>query len=204
MSAGARFRPALAALLLLALAGPAVAQPAAGPPPAPTAPAPAPAGEAPPPEPEGYRLDAYRAPVPATLAGARVLDTAAAAELWRKGGVAFVDVLPRPPKPANLPAGTVWRDTPHSTIPGAVWLPNVGFGAISAETDGYFRAGLAAATRGDVNAPVVIFCQRNCWMSWNAAKRALGYGYRDIAWFPDGVDGWGEAGLPLEKVEPRP
>jgi PQQ-dependent catabolism-associated CXXCW motif protein len=158
----------------------------------------------PPAEPEGYRLDAYRAPVPATLNGARVLDAAAAAELWRKGGVAFVDVLPRPPKPAGLPAGTLWRDQPHSTIPGAVWLPNVGFGALNAETESYFRAGLSAVTRGDVNAPLVIFCQRDCWMSWNAAKRALAYGYTDLSWFPTGVDGWGEAGLPLEAAEPRP
>lgn len=180
------------------LAMPALAQPVAAPsaPSAPTA--------APPAEPEGYRLDAYRAPVPATLHGARVLDAAAAAELWRKGGVAFVDVLPRPPKPAGLPAGTLWRDQPHSTIPGAMWLPNVGFGALNAETESYFRAGLSAVTRGDVNAPLVIFCQRDCWMSWNAAKRALAYGYTDVSWFPTGVDGWGEAGLPLEAAQPRP
>lgn len=191
-------RPRLLAMAVLAglalLAPPSLAQSTQ--PAAITAPPPA--------EPEGYRLEAYRAPVPATLSGARVLDAAAAAELWRKGGTAFVDVLPRPPKPASLPPGTVWRDPPHSTIPGAVWLPNVGFGAINAETEAYFRNGLSAVTRGDVNAPLVIFCQRDCWMSWNAAKRAMSYGYRNVSWFPTGVDGWGEAGLPLEVVEPRP
>lgn len=196
---GGSCRLALAILGALALiTPPALAQPAAAPAASPASAAAAPA------EPEGYRLEAYRAPVPATLSGARVLDAVAAAALWRKGGVAFVDVLPRPPKPAGLPAGTVWRDQPHSTIPGAVWLPNVGFGALNAETDGYFRAGLSAVTRGDVNGPLVIFCQRDCWMSWNAAKRALAYGYTDVFWFPTGVDGWGDAGLPLEAVEPRP
>ncbi len=196
---GGSRRFALAILGGLALLAPsALAQPATSPATSPAAAAAIPA------EPEGYRLEAYRAPVPATLSGARVLDAAAAVALWRKGGVAFVDVLPRPPKPAGLPAGTVWRDQPHSSIPGAVWLPNVGFGALNAETEDYFRAGLSAVTRGDVNAPLVIFCQRDCWMSWNAAKRAMSYGYRDVSWFPTGVDGWGEAGLPLEAAEPRP
>ncbi|MFG1293284.1 PQQ-dependent catabolism-associated CXXCW motif protein [Xanthobacter versatilis] len=162
------------------------------------------AAEEAPPEPADYRLEAYRAPTPATLAGAKVLDTDAAAELWRAGTAAFIDVLPRPPRPAGLPAGTVWRDPPHDSIPGAMWLPNVGFGALNADTEAYFRAGLDAASRGDVNAPLVIFCQRQCWMSWNAAKRALEDGYRNVAWFPEGTDGWSQAGLPLVPATPRP
>ena len=56
------------------------------------------------PEPAGYRLDNYRAPTPATLAGARVLTTAEAKLYWKNGAV-FVDVLPHSPRPANLPAG---------------------------------------------------------------------------------------------------
>ncbi len=35
-------------------------------------------------------------------------------------------------------------------------------------------------------------------MSWNAAKRALALGYQNVAWYPDGTDGWHEAGLPLQ------
>lgn len=155
-----------------------------------------------PPEPGDYRMDAYRDPTPATLAGARVLDTAAAAALWRAKAAAFVDVLPRPPRPAALPAGTVWRDPPHDSIPGALWLPNTGFGALTGEAEAYFRAGLAAAAGGDRGASLVLFCQRQCWMSWNAARRALAEGYRNVAWYPDGVDGWREAGLPLVPVEP--
>jgi hypothetical protein len=41
-------------------------------------------------------------------------------------------------------------------------------------------------------------------MSWNAAKRALALGYRSVHWYPDGTDGWGEAGFLLERVEPAP
>src|SRR5690349_14742331 len=84
-----------------------------------------------PPEPETYRTEDYRSPVPATLAGARVLTTEQAEEIWRSKSGVFVDVLPRPPKPPNLPAGTVWRDKPRLNIPGSIWLPDTGYGALA-------------------------------------------------------------------------
>ena len=80
----------------------------------------------------------------------------------------------------------------------------MGFGALNEETEAYFRYGLRAATKGDLKARLVIFCQRSCWMSWNAAKRALASGYENVAWYPDGTDGWAEALLPLTRVEPWP
>ena len=156
------------------------------------------------PEPSDYRADNYRAPVPATLAGARVLTTADAEAIWRAGGAVFVDVLPRAPKPANLPPGTVWRDKPRSNIPGSIWLPDTGYGALAPATEDYLRDGLAQASGGEQTKTLVVYCQKDCWMSWNAAKRALGFGYRNIAWFPDGTDGWQEAGLPLADAHPAP
>jgi rhodanese-related sulfurtransferase len=39
-------------------------------------------------------------------------------------------------------------------------------------------------------------------MSWNAAKRAVAAGYAAVAWYPEGTDGWQDAGLPL--IEARP
>jgi PQQ-dependent catabolism-associated CXXCW motif protein len=133
-----------------------------------------------------------------------VLGTDEAGALWQRQAAVFVDVMPQPPKPANLPSGTLWRDPPRSSIPGAVWLPNVGFGEIAAETDAYFQRGLGAATGSDRTRPLVFFCERNCWMSWNAAKRAMTYGYSAVHWYPDGTDGWREAGLPLDRVERTP
>jgi PQQ-dependent catabolism-associated CXXCW motif protein len=157
-----------------------------------------------PPEPEGYRTEKFRAPTPATLRGAQVVDVFDAATLWEEGSAAFIDVMPRPPRPANLPGGTVWRDPPRSSIPGAIWLANAGFGALSPEAEAYFERGLKEAGKGDRDRPIVFFCERACWMSWNAAKRALALGHRQVLWFPDGTDGWTEAGLPLERVEPLP
>jgi hypothetical protein len=57
-------------------------------------------------EPAGYRMSDYRAPVPATLAGARVIDTEAAYALWNgetAGKAVFIDVLPQPQRPPELP-----------------------------------------------------------------------------------------------------
>lgn len=153
------------------------------------------------PEPDGYRGEPYQAEVPDTLAGAEVIGDDAAHALWLSGVVGFVDALPRAPKP-ELPAGTVWHETPHTSIPGALWLPNTGYGELAPETLDYLRAGLEAVTQGDPGAPVVAFCKRDCWMSWNAARRAVELGYTRVFWYPEGVDGWAARGWTLDITEP--
>jgi PQQ-dependent catabolism-associated CXXCW motif protein len=156
-------------------------------------------------EPPGYRLDDFRAPVPDRLAGAEVVDTDAAHALWATGRVAFVDVLPRPPKPENLPEGTYWREPPHASIPGAIWLANVGYGELAEVMHDYFRDSLERITDGDMDYPVVFFCLPNCWMSWNAGRRAITeYGHTNVFWYPQGSEGWAAAGYPTETIEPEP
>jgi PQQ-dependent catabolism-associated CXXCW motif protein len=155
------------------------------------------------PEPSDYRMDEYRAPVPDALTGGTVLGPEDAYILWSDGKAGFIDVLPQPPKPANLPEGTIWRDKPHDTIPGAIWLPNVGYGAVADVTADYFRKGLEKMTESDTAAPVVIFCLEDCWMSWNAARRAIEWGYTNVYWMPEGIDGWLLWDYPLERVEPE-
>jgi PQQ-dependent catabolism-associated CXXCW motif protein len=155
-------------------------------------------------EPQDYRTENYRAPVPATLAGVRVLSTADAEAIWRGKTGAFIDVLPRVPKPPNLPAGTVWRDKPRANIPGSIWLADTGYGKLAASTEDYLQQGLVRASHGDKAALLVIYCQENCWMSWNAAKRTLSYGYSNVAWYPEGTDGWERANLPLVEAQPEP
>jgi PQQ-dependent catabolism-associated CXXCW motif protein len=154
--------------------------------------------------PDGYRMDHYRAPVPDTLRGAEVIGAEAAHALWLGKAAAFVDVMPRAPKPDNLPEGTLWYDAPRQSIPGAVWLPNTGYGALAAETEAYFRQGLEAVTSGDRGHPLVIFCPAECWMSWNAAKRALELGYDRVYWMPGGTDVWSAAGYPTQAVTAEP
>jgi PQQ-dependent catabolism-associated CXXCW motif protein len=153
-------------------------------------------------EPPGYRMENYRAPTPLTLAGARVITTAQARALWKSGTAAFVDVLAHAPKPANLPPGTLWLDKPRMDIPGSIWLPDTGYGKLAAPTETYLRNGLVRVTKGDRAKLIAIYCLADCWMSWNAAKRALAMGYKNVAWYPAGTDGWRDAGLPLQAAVP--
>lgn len=154
------------------------------------------------PEPTGYRTENYRAPVPDTVKGGTVVTLDEAVVLWKEKGAVFLDVLPHDPKPQNLPAGTIWKEKLREDIPGSIWLANVGYGVLNQEMNNYFMAALEALTRGDKERKILFYCQRDCWMSWNAARRAADWGYRSVLWYPAGTDGWRAAGLPLEKQTP--
>ncbi|WP_220185236.1 PQQ-dependent catabolism-associated CXXCW motif protein [Paracoccus sp. S1E-3] len=153
------------------------------------------------PEPDGFRAPPYRERTPATLAGATVIDAEEARKL-HAAGTPFIDVFPRKERPANLPEGTIFREEPYLTIPGAIWLHDTGYEGLNPVEEARLRDGLALASNGDMAAPMVIFCRRDCWLSWNAAKRAVGWGYTGIRWLPDGIEGWQEAGGTLEPAEP--
>jgi PQQ-dependent catabolism-associated CXXCW motif protein len=154
------------------------------------------------PEPAGYRMEEYRAPVPETLKGATVVTTKEAEALWRGKKAVFFDVMPNAPKPANLPEGTIWKDKVRRDIPGSIWLANVGYGEINAETAAYFRAGIESSAGPDKSKPILFYCMTDCWMSWNAAKRAVEWGYVSVLWYPPGSDGWENAKLPLTENRP--
>lgn len=152
-------------------------------------------------EPDGYRLTDFRAPVPVTVLGVAGLTDDEARAAWEAGAL-FIDVFPRPPKPVNLPEGTLWLAPKRTTIQGAHWLPNVGYGKLDAARETYFATMLEELTEGDRTHPIVMFCLADCWMSWNAARRAaLELGYETVSWYPDGTDGWDMSDWPMQTVE---
>jgi PQQ-dependent catabolism-associated CXXCW motif protein len=162
------------------------------------------AARAAPPEPQGYRMDDYRAPTPDTVTGGTALDTPAARALWQAQDAVWIDVLPAPHRPTNLPAAAVWRPLERRDIPGSLWLPDVGRGALDPGLEARFRARLAEVAAGRPETPMVFYCLADCWMSWNAAKRAAGWGYTRVYWYRDGTDGWAAAKLPLAAAQPSP
>ena len=154
------------------------------------------------PEPDGFRMDNYNAPVPVTLAGAEVVD-AKALSAAMPAGATVVDVMPAARRPPTLPADRPWMPPPRMDIPGSLWWPELGRGAISQTQEAWFRARLSEVTGGKLDKPIAFYCKAECWMSWNAAKRAAGFGYRKVLWFSGGAEAWAAAGLPLHAGTPE-
>lgn len=137
------------------------------------------------------RLADYHAPTPAEIPGARVIRTAQLQELLeRERHMALVDVL---------------GDPAHPTLPGALWLRNAGLGEFLGNDIDRLEAALGRITEGDRLRPLVFFClSAECWLSYNAALRAVAFGYRNVLWYRGGVEAWRAAGLPMSLSAPYP
>ncbi|MGS1096458.1 rhodanese-like domain-containing protein (plasmid) [Aquamicrobium terrae] len=148
----------------------------------------------------GLRIDHYRAPLPAAIEGAKTVDLEDVEKLAAQGAV-LIDV-----HPAKLPLEPLHELWPaaetRAIIPGAVWLPEVGRGRPDPAFLSYFETALVELTRQDRERAIVLFCETDCWMSWNAVHRALRLGYRAVHWFPAGIDAWTKAGRALRSAEP--
>ncbi len=175
-------RPAVLAFWLLA-AGQSWADPAVSPP-------------------SGYRMDNYNARVPETVPGGKTIHTGELLVLVGASPVVLVDVLPVQRRPDSMRPGTPWMPLPHRNLPGSIWLPETGRGAVTPAVDAWFERELVTAAAGDRNRPLVFYCRADCWMSWNAARRAIEHGWTNVLWYPDGPEAWAAAGLRLEDAQP--
>ena len=151
----------------------------------------------------GYRIGHYRSPTPPDVPGGIRVDADDIDKLLAEGA-RLVDVMPSE-GPGLDPASGQWRlSRTHATIPGSVWLPDVGRGQLSPDLDCYLRRQLARLTAGDTARPLVVFCQSDCWMSWNAVQRAAALGYSRLYWYAEGSDGWRDWDRKLIDAEPTP
>lgn len=150
-------------------------------------------------EPDNFKMDQYRSPVPDTLQGATVVDAIQAKSLHESGQVRFIDVLPAPKQPPGMKDGDIWLPKKRLNIPGSIWLADVGYGVLSDEIEAYFISNLNSISQTDFQG-MLFYCLMDCWMSWNAAKRAINLGYSNIYWFPGGVDEWQQQGFRLEEA----
>ncbi len=148
----------------------------------------------------GFRMERYRAPVPQSIPGGTTINTSEAETLM--GQAVFIDVLPPVGLGADPLEGHWLISEPRYTLPSATWLPEVGRGHLSEEHQEFLERNLERLSNADLATPLVFFCTADCWQSWNVSKRAMLLGYSNVHWYPDGTDGWQEAGNALQAVLP--
>lgn len=149
---------------------------------------------------DGYRLSHYRSPTPLSHDNARTLDTAALQQLLREQPqTRLIDVYRR-----QWLHGQFIEDDLHANLPNSLWLANTGDGQLTPQWQRYLREHLRQASQGNTAWPLVFYCRSDCWLGWNAIKRAHHLGYRNLYWYRDGIDAWQQAGLPLIPAQPLP
>lgn len=150
----------------------------------------------------GYRVTHYRAPVPNTAPRARTV-TAPEVETLQQQGALVIDVTGINHFKINE-KGEWISAARHESLPGAHWLPVVGWGRLTAWQQAYLQDSLRVLSDGDFEKPIVVLCKVDCWLSWNTARRLSELGYRNINWFPGGTDAWLDEGLWLDDIAPYP
>lgn len=149
---------------------------------------------------EGYRVTRYRSPPPDDSEDAQLVSTVQLQELIEKmDNLILLDVLP-----LSTAQGKFVQRKKRFNIPGSYWLPNVGKGELSEENEAYFRYYLEKITENSKVRPIVMYCRADCWMSWNAVKRARNWGYSNLYWYREGMNGWRDASLKEVESLPEP
>jgi PQQ-dependent catabolism-associated CXXCW motif protein len=136
------------------------------------------------------RTGTYDAPTPLTLTGATTIATAHLRDMLLSAP---------PPLLIDVLGGNV-----TVSLPGAIWLPGAGLGVGTYDQlPPRLAARLAEFTGGDKAKPMVFFClSKTCWLSHNAAVRAVALGYTHAYWYRGGRNAWQAAGLAMEPVRP--
>lgn len=122
---------------------------------------------------------------------------------------------PHGPTPTEIPGGRVittaelvglagggQRFLLLDVLGGAQRLPNAVRAVPAAQAGSFddavqddFDDYLWRATGGDFEMPIVLYCAGvQCWMSYNAALRAINLGYEDVRWYRGGIEAWQGAG----------
>ena len=128
---------------------------------------------------------AMHGPTPTSLPGGQLITTKGLVALVQGRQAPFVlfDVLGQP---EMLP----------DAVPAA-WLAQAGSfdDAVQLQASQVF----AQHTRGRMDTVLVFYClSRECWMSYNAALRAIAAGYGNVLWYRGGLEAWKLAGLPTQ------
>lgn len=149
---------------------------------------------------DGYRSTLYRSPTPTSHEHAQTINPSELLALQKNNPqLLLVDVYRN-----TWLRGQFTLPEEHANLPNSLWLANCGDGSLSDEWMAYCQQNLKQATSDNKAYPIVFYCRSDCWLGWNAAKRAHALGYTNLYWLRDGIDGWEQADLPLEPAQPVP
>lgn len=125
-------------------------------------------------------------PTPTSIPGGRVITTPELVQMLQQGQpIMLIDVLGGP-----------------QLLPNSVSMPMLAQpGQPNDQITQQFQYSVAQATGGRNDVPMVFYCQGiQCWMSYNAALRAIAAGQRNVLWYRGGLEAWQAAGLPLQQA----
>ena len=131
---------------------------------------------------------AMHGPTPASIPGGQVLTTPGLVALLQGRQVPFVlfDVLGQPEVLPNA-------------VPAA-WLAQAGSFDDAVQQQAVEM--LKQSTQGRKDVALVFYClSRECWMSYNAALRAIQAGYTNVLWYRGGIEAWKAAGMPTQQAQ---
>ncbi len=88
-------------------------------------------------------------------------------------------------------------------LPGALLAVPAGQpGSFDDATQREFGQFLQGVMQGRKDLPMIFYCaSTQCWMSYNAALRAIRLGYSKVLWYRGGVEAWKYARLPFQPPE---
>lgn len=116
-------------------------------------------------------------PTPASIPGGRLITTPEVLQALNnpRANVVVLDVL-----------GAQQR------LPNAVNAVDASAGgSFNDRTQSEFENQLSQLTNGRMDAPMILYCSSiNCWMSYNAALRAIHAGYTNVYWYRGGLEAW--------------
>lgn len=137
----------------------------------------------------------FHAPTPNSIPGGQLITTDRLLALYQQGqqnGLLVFDVLGAGPG-QMLPMA---QNAVGAAQPGS----------FSDQTQQQFGQYLEQVTQGGKGRPMVFYCQGvQCWMSYNAALRAIHLGYTQVYWYRGGVEAWQQMqqiSMSLPQVQP--
>lgn len=130
---------------------------------------------------------AFHGPTPTKIPGGQLITTKGLLPLLKSGmPVQVFDVLGGGPALPNAQP-LVWAAQP---------------GSFSDATQQQLAQVLQQATQGRTDTPLVFYCGGpQCWMSYNAALRAIKLGYRNVLWYRGGMEAWQRAGQQFQMAQ---